>query len=329
MTAKPVTKDCLIGHAIGDALGVPVEFLSREQVRSCHITEMIGGDSGVPIRSQWIMSGVPAGAWSDDTSMTVAAMAAIENEKGKIVPEHIMKNFLDWWNSGLYTSLGSPFGLGGIVSESLTRFVKGTPPLKCGGTETRHNGNGSLMRILPFSLLCIASNKSEAETVELIGIGSSLTHAHDISKMSCFIYTEFLRILVQSKDKNAAFQHILDIDYKKYYSKEAIDALAQLLSPSFKSIKDTAISEKNGYVVPTLESALYSILTTTSFEQALLTSINMGYDTDTIGAVTGGLAGALYGYDAIPKRWLDKLKERQQLEELAVKYDQLLTAMHH
>lgn len=318
-----IVKDGLIGLAVGDALGVPVEFLDRETVREINITEMVGAEDKLSFSSRWAQL-IPSGAWSDDTSMTIAAMDAIIQDRGKIDYDHIMRSFLDWWYGSKYTSIGTPFGLGGVISKALDRFRRGKPALSCGGTGFRDNGNGSLMRILPFSLFCIQNGLSEGETADFIDKASSITHAHGISRMACFIYTEFLRCLKMSGNPESAHSYICSIDYSKYYSDKTIKQYSKLLSPGFPSANGDDISEQNGYVVPTLESAIYSVLNTDNYEDAVIESINLGYDTDTIAAVTGSIAGILYSYDGIPERWLNKLRKRDELEKLAESYSAVL-----
>lgn len=320
---KDIVRDGLIGLAVGDALGVPVEFLDRETVRNINITEMVGLEDKLPFNSRWGQM-IPSGSWSDDTSMTISAMETITKDKGEIKYDHIMDSFLDWWFGKKYTSLGTPFGLGGVVSKALDNYRRGIPALDCGGANFNDNGNGSLMRMLPFSIYCIENELSEEETVEIIKKASSLTHAHDISKMSCFIYTEFLRCLKATRNPKLSHNYICTIDYSKYFSQEAIEEHAKLIRMDFPFINDSDIPEENGYVVPTLESAIYSILNTNNYEEALEKAINMGYDTDTIGAITGSLAGTLYGYDNIPDRWLQKLRKREELEKTANSYDEVL-----
>lgn len=321
--SKPETdiiKDGLLGLAVGDALGVPVEFLDRKTVREINISDMVGLEDKLSFKSRWGQM-IPAGSWSDDTSMTISTMDTITKDKGKIDYDHVMNSFLDWWYGKKYTSLEIPFGLGGVVSKALNNFKRGMPALTCGGANFYDNGNGSLMRILPFSLYCIENELSEEDTVNIINSASSLTHAHDISKMGCFIYTEFLRCLKATRNPKLAHTYICSIDYRKYFSQEAIDAYSKLIRLDFPFvIKDSDISENNGYVVPTLESAIYSILNSKNYEEAVKKAINMGYDTDTIGAITGSLAGVLYGYDNIPERWLQKLRKREELEIIAESY---------
>lgn len=322
MNNKNITKDSLIGFAVGDALGVPVEFLTRDEVRRLYLTDMIGCDWFLPFKSQWSEI-IPSGAWSDDTSMLIAGMDSIVENNGIVDYDDIMQNFLNWWEHNQYCSIDMAFGLGGCVSESLERYKSGCSALECGGTGIYDNGNGSLMRILPFSLYAIKTGMPEKETADFIGKASSVTHAHDISKMSCFIYTEFMRTIIHSGDKMLAFENILKIDYSKYFSENAVYAHRKILNPDFVNIKDTEIAEENGYVIATLESVLYSILNTYNYESAVLTAVNMGYDTDTVGGITGSLAGILYGCENIPERWLEVLRKKSELEELAEKFENL------
>lgn len=323
---RNAVKGGLLGLAVGDALGVPVEFLDRETVRNINITEMVGVEDNLPFRSRWGQL-IPAGSWSDDTSMTVAAIDAIVRDKGRINYDHIMDSFIEWWYGGKYTSLGEPFGLGGVVGKALEKYQRGVSASGCGGTGFKDNGNGSLMRILPFSLYCAANDFNEEETVEFINKASSITHAHEISRMACVIYTDFLRCLINTGDPQSAHRHICSKDYSKYFSDGSAEQFSGLLRPDFRSISADSISENNGYVVPTLESAIYSVINTDNYEDAAETAINMGYDTDTVGAVAGSLAGILYGYDNIPERWLNKLRKREELEKLADSYSDVLSAM--
>lgn len=311
------SRDGLIGLAVGDALGVPVEFLDKEEVRKINVHDMIGKDTNVNFKSHW--SGlIPAGAWSDDTSMTYATMDSIVRNKG-IDYTDIMNSYLNWWTKGKYTSLEAPFGLGKTVCSALNRFIAGNPAVDCGGKGERDNGNGALMRIFPISLYCIECGLSEEETVKTISESSAITHGHDISKMSCFIYTEFMRKLIETKNPKLAMENLKSIDYSKYFSKEAITSHKRLLKGYFEHTPDNEI-KGSGYVVDSLECAIYSIMNTKNFEDAVLMAINTGYDTDTIGAITGSLAGVLYGEENIPERWKNSLRKKDELDLISMKY---------
>lgn len=301
----------LFGLAVGDAFGVPVEFMSRFVVKAFNLNDMIGE----------LSHNVDAGTWSDDTSMTIATMDSIIEKKGKIDYDDIMTKFVYWFKYSDYTSINKTFGVGRTVLKALRKYMfDRVPALKCGGSDFKDNGNGSLMRICPISIYCIKNRLSELETVDIINKASSLTHANDISKMGCFIYTEFLRKIYFTKDLRQAFDHILEIDYSKYYNKSALDEYSNLLSENFLLSKEDDIKE-NGYVVTSLQAAIYSLLHTDNYEDAIKCVVNLGYDTDTNAAITGSIAGVLYGIEDIPVRWLEKLKKIDYLEDLCDKFD--------
>ena len=309
--------DGLIGFAVGDALGVPVEFLDRDTVRKINVQDMMGKDTNINFKSRW-GNLIPSGAWSDDTSMIYASMDSMVRSDG-IDYDDMMKSYINWWTKGEYSSLGSPFGLGGTVNDALSRYHRGTPALECGGKNIRDNGNGALMRIFPFSLYCIENDLSEEETARVISEGSAITHGHDISKMSCFIYTEFMKSLIETKNPYMAISDVQAIDYSKYFSDEAIAAHSKILNRYFIELSEDDV-KGSGYVVDSLECALLSLIKTENYEDAVKMAINTGYDTDTIGGITGCLAGMLYGKDNIPERWINKLRKKEDLEFIAFKF---------
>ena len=308
-------RDAVLGQAVGDAFGVPVEFMSRRDVRKLHLTEMVGKNTPVEFFSRWSTL-IPAGAWSDDTSMMLASMDAFVRCGGHPDYEEHMKRFLAWWDQGEYCCLSFPFGLGNNVGSAMERFRRGTPVLQCGGRGRMDNGNGSLMRILPFSLYSISHQLTEKEMVDVVGKGSAITHGHDISRMSCVIFTVFLKGIIKEKNLESAFGRVADFPWKRYFSQEALDALRDVTSPLAHDLSEGEIGE-TGYVVDTLKTAFYSLSHSRDYESAVLTAVNLGYDTDTSASVTGALAGVLYGNRSIPKRWMNALLAKDMLEEAA------------
>ena len=316
-----VVQDALIGFAVGDAYGVPYEFVSRSEIMNYELGGMIGKDTGVPFDSRW-GNIIPSGAWSDDTSMLIASMDSIVKNNGEILYDDIMQKFLNWWEKGEYTSLDTPFGLGSNVSASLDRYKKGTPALEAGGKMKSDNGNGALMRILPFSLYCISKNLNMDDTVDLINKASGLTHGHNISKMCCFMYTELLREAIRTKDVTRAFTAMTSLPLEKYYSIYNIESLGSLRTSRFYFTKESDINE-SGYVVDTLQAVMYSLLQSNNYEDSIKTAVRLGYDTDTNAGLTGAVAGIIYGKESIPEEWLSKLRKRDLLESLADSYQKL------
>lgn len=313
----------MLGLATGDAFGVPVEFMSRKEVLGIQLENMEGCDTGIDFDSKWGLM-IKAGTWSDDTSMTVAEVESIIANRGKIDFDDIMERFFDWWKFGDYSAIeGEPFGLGRCVKRSLDRYLKGYPALQCGGKDVRDNGNGSLMRIFPFSMFCIAKGFDDDKTASLIGLASGMTHGHDISKMGCFLYTRFLKRCLETGSTDIAYADLYrgkDFEeyYSRWYSDEAVKAYDGLWNIVPEEIPE------NGYVADSLKIALYSIVTTKSFESAVKTAVSFGYDTDTYAAITGSIAGALYGVNSIPARWISVLKRRKYLRQLSEKFASVL-----
>ena len=300
--------DSIIGHAIGDAMGVPTEFCIREKLLAKPVKEMISSSK----------VGQPAGSWSDDTSMEIATIDSFI-EKGKFDYFDIMTKWVNWISKADYTPAGETFDLGRTCLSAITRFYSGVEPLECGAKGFNENGNGSLMRILPVALYSYTKKLDNSEIIKLTNEVSSLTHAHDISKLGCYIYVKFIIYLLEGLSKEDAYKKIQKEDYSSY-SEEAISVYNRLLN---NNIKEYSMSEINssGYVVDTLECSLWILLNAETYRDTILASTNIGQDTDTIGAIAGSMAGIIYGYDNIPNSWLEKLRKKDYLIDLANKFE--------
>lgn len=305
-------KDSLLGLAIGDAMGVPLEFKKREELINNPVTKMTGYGS----------HNMPEGTWSDDTSMTIATIDSIL-KKQEINYKNIIGNFLVWFTLEKYTATGVLFDIGGTTSEALARYSSGLNPVNCGSADIKSNGNGSLMRMLPIALYCYYKNIKEPEIINIVNDISSLTHAHEISKMSCYIYVRYILFLLDGNDKLSSYNLLKTIDYSSY-SKETIKEFDRILKDNISKYPLNKINS-TGYVIDSLEATLWVILNTNSFSESIIGSINLGEDTDTIGAITGSIAGIIYGYENIPKSWLSKLKRKDYLIDLSNKYNEFLT----
>ena len=310
----------LIGQAVGDAFGVPYEFLGRQEVRGLELGEMKGSDDPLPVPSMW-GGMIPAGAFSDDTSMTVASMASVVKNLGRIDCDDVMKQFLAWWKEGKYTSIHFPFGLGNNISHALARYEQGVPALECGGKGFYDNGNGALMRIFPFAMYCIRRDLDDEETLEVIRKAAGITHAHEINALSCFIYTRFLRECLRTRNPALALRCTNHSEtYKKWFSTEAIQAHGMFFQQMGYDTFDPDWIPESGYVVDSLSVAICSVLQTTCYEDAIKMAVRFGYDTDTNAAIAGSIAGVLYGMKQIPDRWLGKLRKKEELVRLAEQF---------
>ena len=303
--------DSIIGHAIGDAMGVPTEFCMREKLLEKPVTRMISSPK----------LGQPAGTWSDDTSMEIATIDSyIKNKKFNY--KDIMNKWIDWIEHAEYTGNDEVFDVGKTCLLAIRRYYDGIDPLKCGLDDVYSNGNGSLMRILPVALYSYSKKLNNNDTINLVNDISSLTHAHDISKLGCYIYVKYVIYLLEGLSKEEAYNNIQNEDYTSY-SKEAIDSYKRILKNNIKNYSMEEINS-SGYIVDTLECSLWILLNSNDYKEAIIASTNIGQDTDTIGAITGSMAGIIYGYDSIPKEWLNELKKKDYLIELASKYEETI-----
>ncbi|MBO7079986.1 MAG: ADP-ribosylglycohydrolase family protein [Bacilli bacterium] len=300
--ADSFIRSVIYGYAVGDAFGVPYEFLPRTEIAAKITGEMVGYGS----------HNVPVGAWSDDTSMVLATMDSITKKKG-IDYEDMMQRFISWAYLNYYCSLNESFGIGQIVLKAMKKSVAGEQALKCGCGGILDNGNGSLMRILPVSMCCLLSKLDENQIVEIINNTSAITHSNDISKMSCYIYTLLFTKLANGETLTDALSELKNVDYSKYYSPDAIQAHRRILTGEILTLSDEKIME-SGYVVDSLETVIYSLLKTNSYRDAIIKCVGMGYDTDTNAALTGALAVEIYGYQSIPKEWIDKLLKKALID---------------
>lgn len=304
--------DCVIGHAIGDAMGVPTEFCIREKLLKNPVTEMIGYGSHP----------VPEGTWSDDTSMSIATIDAIINDNGKIDLNDIMMNFYYWLKEEKFTPHGEIFDAGSTCIKAVIQFSRGIGVDKCGLNNVYANGNGSLMRIYPIALYSYYKGLLEEEIIKLVNDASALTHAHEISKLGCYIYTRFMMYLLSGLSKEEAYKKIRIIDYSMY-GEEAIKVYNRILTNNITNLKIDDI-KSSGYIVDTLEASLWIFLNSSDYKECIIASTNIGQDTDTIGAITGSLAVIYYGIDSIPKKWIDKLVKKDYLYDLAEKFEKVL-----
>lgn len=305
-------EDGLLGFAVGDALGVPVEFSSRERLEKNPLREMVGYGA----------HNVPKGTWSDDTSMVIATMDSII-ENNNIDYNDIMKKFSLWAKKSNYTATGELFDIGITTCKAIDNYLYNRiEPTKCGGKDIMDNGNGSLMRMFPIAVYLYNNNFSEAEEVDIINNMSSLTHGHEISRLGCKIYVDYIKSILNGLTKEEAIEAFKKNNYNQYYSLPSLKEYNNILSGNIKYFKKDDI-KSSGYVVDTLVASLWCTLNNNSYESSVLSSINLGGDTDTIGAITGSINGLLYGRKNIPSRWLACLGKKQYLEEMSRRYNEL------
>jgi ADP-ribosyl-[dinitrogen reductase] hydrolase len=298
-------KSVLFGVAVGDAIGVPGEFTSRELIRRNPITDLIGYGT----------YNQPPGTWSDDSSLTFCLAEALTEG---LDLNTIGQNFVNWRYNNFWTPRGIVFDIGIATSEAINRIAKGCQPDLAGGFDVSSNGNGSLMRISP--LLFYFLNKSSQERYDTTKQVSSITHGHIRSVVSCFYYLEFARQLFEQKDKFEIYEslqkEITNQLISRSINNSEVAQFDRLLKYKIHEQPEENILS-TGYVLHTLEASIWCLLTTDNYREAVLKAVNLGDDTDTTAAVTGGLAGLLYGLDNIPITWRKQIARHDDIDNLA------------
>ena len=302
----------VMGHVVGDAIGVPVEFMSRQELKKKPVVKMLSGG----FHEQ------PVGTWSDDSSMALATLFSLKDGYNL---KDVAEQFSKWKQNGWYTPRGEVFDMGNTCFYAIENFCKTKDPYTCGLTGEQDNGNGSLMRILPICLYAVEKQKkeniSDVQVLKIIHDVSAITHAHIRSKMACGLYYYCVRAIIE-KHHNLleTLQEGIDAGFR-YYEKfneylQELNYFKRLrVLTDFKEVSERQINS-GGYVVDTIEAAIWCLLNTTSYRECVLKAINLGTDTDTTGAVAGGLAGLYYGYADIPKEWIDNIIRREWIEDL-------------
>lgn len=295
------------GLAVGDALGVPVEFESREVLRKNPVVDMRGFGTYKK----------PPGTFSDDSSMSFCLAEALTLDFDL---ERIAKNFVAWRDKGYWTADGTVFDIGNTTNKAIDKILEGCDPAHSGEKGSDSNGNGSLMRIAP--LLFMFRNQEPELIYTITEKVSAMTHGHLRSIIACVYYLEFAKLLAEGKNKFMAY-HEMQLELPTFLGRINIDErqityFDRLFKGDIFNLPEAEI-DSTGYVVHTLEASMWCILNTDCYRDAVLRAVNLGEDTDTTAAVTGALAGLIYGVYGIPDEWIQKLARKEDIEELAIR----------
>ena len=310
MEKLQIIKGIIFGHAIADALGVPVEFETREYLRKNPVTDMMGYGTYCQ----------PKGSWSDDTSMTLCTLESITENK-EINLTDIMESFSKWRNFGYMTPNDDCFDIGNATYSAISSYLEGKD-FPYGNNSEYSNGNGSLMRIIPVTLFHTFKKQSPVKYREDIHNVSMLTHPHERSVLACGIYDFVLQEIIKNPTVESV-KNGLGNAYSVYKFTDEIKTYNRLFRYDFENTPENEI-KSSGYVVDSLEAAIWCLMNTKSYEECVLKAVNLGEDTDTVGAIAGCLAGALYGYDAIPQKWIDTLIKKEMIDKLCENFASIL-----
>jgi ADP-ribosylglycohydrolase len=289
----------LLGLAVGDAVGTTLEF--RQPGSFAPIDDMVGGG---PFR-------LNPGEWTDDTSMALCLAASLVEQQGFDARDQ-MERYLRWRDAGYMSSNGWCFDIGGTVSSSLQRFKIAGDPF-AGSTDPSTAGNGSLMRLAPVALF-YARHLQEA--IEKSAESSRTTHGAQTAGDAC----RYLGALLVGALHGCSKEELLSSHYSpvpnSWKQHPLMPEIDEIAAGSFKQRNPPEI-RGTGYVVKSLEAALWAFYDSNSFREGCLLAVNLGHDADTTGAVYGQLAGAFYGEQGIPQQWRTRLAHRHLIESLA------------
>lgn len=298
----------LLGLAIGDAMGVPLEFSQPGSFTP--VNAMIGGGP----------FGLNPGEWTDDTSMALCLAESLIVCK-EFDPKDQLARYGDWYRNGHLSSNGECFDIGNTTRAAITSFEETGDPCS-GRTDSWSAGNGSLMRLAPVPL---AYAKTPARAVELSGACSKTTHALDVCVDACRYMGSLIvgAVLGYSKAQLLSPQFSL---LEQYWELSPLTSEIQSIANGSFREKEPPEIQGTGYVVDSLEAALWAFARTETFEEGCLAAVNLGNDADTTGAIYGQLAGAYYGVSALPEEWKNTIVQGELIEQFST--DLFLLATH-
>lgn len=285
----------LVGLAVGDAVGTTVEFKPRGTF-PLH-TDMTGGG---PFR-------LKAGYWTDDTSMALCLAESLLFEPS-LDPDDLLTKFCKWYNDGYNSPTGKCFDIGNTTVTALEKYQY-SGSIK-NNSASYHAGNGSIMRLAPVPIMY---HRDPVVSAKISANQSQTTHASDATIAACELLSDILINCYTATDK----LDILNVEIKHRWPTEVSNIITE-------NVKDKTESQirSTGYVIHTLEAAVWCFLNTNNFRDAIITAVNLGDDADTVGAVTGQIAGAYYGESGIPQEWKDKLYDYDRIRNIAIRLSQ-------
>ncbi len=299
MSMRDRVRGCLLGLAIGDALGTAVEFSSPG---SFPPVEDIAGGGPFNLRP---------GEWTDDTAMALCLGASLV-EKGEFDPIDQLDRYVRWWRDGYMSCTGACFDIGNTVRSALSRFERTREPYP-GERDPMSAGNGSIMRLAPVVLFHAASPR---KAIDYAAASSRTTHRAREAVDGC----RYLASVLVGLLRGASKEEVLAPDYEAVPGLWDVEPLerrvARIRRGSFKERQPPQI-RASGYVIATLEAALWAFWHGRDFREGALLAVNLGEDADTTGAVYGQIAGAAHGMGGIPEEWLAKLAWRDRITAMA------------
>lgn len=281
-------KGLIYGAIIGDILGVPVEFCTKEELQQNPVVDMRSHE----VHMQ------PKGTWSDDSSILLLSLDAATTNSEKQFEQNMMKNLSEYYNDFKFTPHGRIFDIGSGTRDAIENMLSGVPLFDCGSKDFNNLGNGSLFRVIP----CTLGFDKDSTIIQ----HTSITHGHVTSQMRSLVFNEFIKQLLSGENKEIVFDNL------KNYKLSQMDGVKDLFANDIKA----EVVGSEGYVVATLIAGIHCLMTTESYKDCVLKAVNLGGDTDTNAFVAGALAGAYYGYESIPHKWIGSIASKENVDQI-------------
>lgn len=303
MTMRESMVSGLLGLVVGEAAGIPFLLTKRSAMKDHPMTGLNGPENSL--------------AWGEVTALSLATMDSIV-KTGRIDFNDTMDRFLDWLENRKYcppNPVRNEFANTTItVQYAIMRYKNGKAPLICGAYAQNETGAAPMMRVLPVA--CYSSRKvpDRVDRLELMNHVSSLTHATEPCWLGCLILADYVDLLLNGFGKTEALQRLQEYDYRKYYTDESCDEFLRILSGEILSLEERDI-HSSAYIVYVLEAGLWCILNTDSYQDAIIQAVNLGGATNYVAAITGALAGILYGRKGIPLQWINRMQSKSYLTD--------------
>ena len=305
------SKDGIIGMAVGEAMGVPLSQVEREKLLENPVLEM----------REYGSFNKPVGTWSSDTSLALATIDSLNNCFG-ISVEDIASRFCQWMEKSEYTANDDRFDIGRTTMIALSRFEKNRDASECGSMADDSNENDCLSRMIPIAYYCYTSKLGPAEVYETVKKVASISHAHEISVLGCYILVVYAMKLMERKSKFDAYQELKKANFS-YFSRSSLEKYVRVIRKNIYELPMEAINSGSS-IVETIEAVFWVFLNTSTFNQAIIGGINLGGDTSTIGAILGALAGISFGVKSINPEWRIDLKRYTYISRMCARFDESL-----
>ena len=300
--------DGLLGFSVGNAMGFPVVGQKREELLKNPVLKMVKDDE----------TGIIEGTWGDDTSLMIATVDSINN-RNCVDLDDMATKYLAYKKHASFTPYNEVFLRDRSCIEAINKYEEvRSNPESCGVDNL--NSVSALVRVMPLAYYAIEKKLKDYEVFELVRSVCYITNINEVSTMASYMLVRFVMFLLNGKDKFSAYNMIKVVDYSMF-SEDTQRLFGRILNDDISKLTIKDIDSTNS-VIPVLESSIWVLLKSENFKEAIIGAVNLGDKTDSIGALTGGMAGIVYGIGEIPDEWIETLIKKDYLMDIFEEYSE-------